>query len=406
MEGGALQFAHVQVDILRPAGKCPQYMDYYLTRQSALKWLETPSVYQIAKDELYELDNESFLFLQRCARGDGCTTKDSAFIDYCVDEGLLTTEQVSLQRPPLEHAPLPSLRYLELQVTNACNLRCKHCYIGNAPGTHLPPAIIRDVLREFEKMQGLRVLITGGEPLLHPAFEEINEMLPDFFLRKVLFTNGVLLKNGTLKKLKVHEIQVSIDGLEQAHDALRGAGTYERSLNAARQALDAGYAVSVSTMVHAANLDDFDEMERQFKEMGIKEWTVDVPCVTGRLREHAALQVRPEQGGKFLGYGYGGGMHTFGQEFGCGQHLMAVMPDGHASKCTFFDDRAVGSVQQEGVSSCWQRIRPVRLDSLSCDCEFVTVCRGGCRYRAEMLGSSTGKDLYRCSFYGILGNKE
>jgi MoaA/NifB/PqqE/SkfB family radical SAM enzyme len=162
-------------------------------------------------------------------------------------------------------------------------------------------------------MQGLRVLITGGEPLLHPAFEEINEMFPDFSLRKVLFTNGVLLKNGMLKKLKVHEIQVSIDGLERAHDALRGAGTYERSLNAVRQALDAGYAVSVSTMVHAANLEDFDEMERQFHELGIKEWTVDVPSLTGRLREHTDLQVLPGQAGKFLGYGYGGGMHTFGQ---------------------------------------------------------------------------------------------
>lgn len=381
-------------------------MGYYLTRQSALKWIENPSVYQIAKDELYELDNESFLFLQRCASGGGCTSRDSAFIDFCVDEGLLTMEQVSLQRPPLERAPLPSLLYLELQITNACNLRCKHCYIGNASGTHLPPPIIRNVLREFEKMQGLRVLITGGEPLLHPSFEEINEMLPDFALRKVLFTNGVLLRNGTLKKLKVHEIQVSIDGLERAHDALRGAGTYERSLNAVRQALDAGYAVSVSTMVHAANLGDFDEMERQFNEMGIKEWTVDVPCITGRLREHAGFQVLPEQGGKYLGYSYGGGMHSRGQGFGCGQHLMAVMPDGRAAKCTFFGDRAVGSVQEEGVVSCWGRIRPVRLEDLSCDCEFVSVCRGGCRYRAELLGSRTGKDLYRCSFYGILENKE
>jgi radical SAM protein with 4Fe4S-binding SPASM domain len=379
-------------------------MSYYLTRQSALKWLETPAVYQIVKDELYELDNESFRFLRECATEGGCTTKDSAFIDYCVEEGLLTADKVSVRRPPLAKSPEPSLRYLELQITSACNLRCRHCYIDSSPGKHLSATQIRDVLEEFEKMQGLRVLITGGEPLLHGEFDEVNDMLPDFAFRKVLFTNGVLLKNGVLKKLKVQEIQVSIDGLEQAHDALRGTGTYERSMNAIKHALDAGFEVSVSTMVHAANLEDFDEMERKFKDMGIREWTVDVPCATGRLRENAEFQISPELGGKYLGYGYGGGMHTAGEGYGCGLHLMAVTPDGRAAKCTFFDNRAVGTIE-EGLAACWQRIKPIRLETLSCDCEYLTVCRGGCRYRAETLGGHKGKDLYRCALYGILNKK-
>src|SRR5574341_731847 len=105
-------------------------MSYYLTRQSALKWLETPSVYQIAKDEVYELDNESFRFFRECSSDSGCASRDTPFIDYCVEEGLLTKEKVSIRRPPLVRASEPSLRYLELQITNACNLRCKHCYIG------------------------------------------------------------------------------------------------------------------------------------------------------------------------------------------------------------------------------------------------------------------------------------
>ena len=55
-------------------------MKYFLTKHSVLKWLETPSVYNIKKDELYELDNESFEFLKKfqnnpprppLAKGDG-----------------------------------------------------------------------------------------------------------------------------------------------------------------------------------------------------------------------------------------------------------------------------------------------------------------------------------------------
>jgi radical SAM protein with 4Fe4S-binding SPASM domain len=377
-------------------------MNYYLSRRAVLKWLETPSVYHIAKDELYELDDESFRFLKKCTTNEGCATTSSAFVDFCMEEGLLTAERVPERRHPLVmRSPERSLRYLELQLTNACNLRCKHCFINDDVREELSPRQIRGVLAEFEEMQGLRVMLTGGEPLLHSRFGEINEMLPDFSLRKVLFTNGLLLKKDLLKTLKVDEIQVSIDGLENGHDAVRGSGTFDSSMRALRQALDAGFNVSVSTMVHSENLADFDAMERLFKEIGVKDWTVDVPCATRRLKEHAEFIVTPEEGGKYLGYGFGGGLHSSERGFGCGFHLMAVMASGKMAKCTFYEERAVGEVEQ-GLMNAWRKIEPVRLKDLACACEYVEVCRGGCRYRAELSAGKGGKDLHRCMFYGML----
>jgi radical SAM protein with 4Fe4S-binding SPASM domain len=380
-------------------------MGFHLTRQSSLKWLESPSVYQIARDEVYELDDDSFRFLTSCASDDGCDNRDSAFIDYCLEEGLLTREKVALRRPLLKPSPDPSLRYLELQLTNRCNLRCRHCYIVDATPRELSSVQVRSVLKEFEEMQGLRVLLTGGEPLLHSRFDEINEMLPDLFLRKVLFTNGVLLKKDVLKRLKVHEIQVSIDGMSAAHDTLRGTGTWDVAMEAVRHALDAGFEVSVSTMVHPGNLGDFDTMEQQFRSLGVKDWTVDVPCTAGRLKDNSELTVSPEVGGRYLGYGYGGGMHATGPGYACGLHLMAVLPGGTAAKCTFYGDRAVGTIG-EGLRACWQRIRPIKLERLDCKCEYVEACRGGCRYRAELLDNPQGRDLYRCSLYGVLDKPE
>jgi radical SAM protein with 4Fe4S-binding SPASM domain len=376
-------------------------MGYFLSRRAVLKWLEVPSVYQIAKDELYELDSDSFRFMKDCASDGGCSSKDGAFIDYCMEEGLLTRDPVSVRRPALKQAPLPSLRYLELQITDACNLRCKHCYIGDSARSELPAGTVHALLKEFEELQGLRVLVTGGEPLLHGRFNEINEMLPAFFFRKVLFTNGVLLKKDQISALKVDEIQVSIDGLEQAHDRLRGAGSYKLAMEAVKRSLDAGFDVSISTMAYRGNLDDFDSLEHQFKEMGIKDWTVDVPCLTGRLKDNRELFLSPEEGGKYLGYGYGGGLHSSGQGFGCGLHLLSVMANGKISKCTFYHDDAVGSADQ-GLLAAWRKIRPVRLSDLKCDCEYLEVCRGGCRYRAELLEGKGGKDRYRCMLYGII----
>ena len=98
--------------------------------------------------------------------------------DGCLAEGVLLEGAAAspylLPRP----APRPSLRYLELLVTDRCNLRCRHCYLGDAPGRDLPLPVLERVAREFEGMQGLRLLISGGEPLLHPDFWAFNALLP------------------------------------------------------------------------------------------------------------------------------------------------------------------------------------------------------------------------------------
>ncbi|UCE79367.1 MAG: radical SAM protein [Nitrospiraceae bacterium] len=376
-------------------------MHYFLSGSAALKWLEKPYVFHLKKDDLYELDQDSFSFLRACAAPQGCAAHDMDFLDYCVKENIITKEKPSLKRPSLIPSPVPSLRYLELQITDRCNLSCRHCYIRDKCHHELSVQQVRRVLNELEELQGLRVLITGGEPFLHSDFSAINSMLPDFWIRKVLFTNGLMVSEEKLRGLNVDEIQFSIDGMERAHDLLRGKGTFRRVLDALKLSRDHGFHVSVATMVHSENLNDFDVMDELFKEIGVREWAVDIPCMTGKSAEEKHLWVTPEQGGLYLGYGFGEGLHTGASGFGCGLHLMAVLADSRAAKCTFYSDRTVGTIE-DGLRLCWERIRPITLSDLDCDCEHIDVCRGGCRFRAELLGNALGRDLYKCRQYGIM----
>jgi radical SAM protein with 4Fe4S-binding SPASM domain len=377
-------------------------MRYYLSDGFVLKWLETPSVYDIKGDELYELDDDAFEFLKICSTPEGCIDgADAGFIDYCLLEGILTKESVNTKRPLLAKSPVPSLRYLELQITNKCNLKCRHCYIGKPMNNELTVHEIKAVLDEFEEMQGLRLLITGGEPLMHSRFNEINLLLPEYNFRKILFTNGLLLNEKVLKGLNADEIQFSVDGMERGHEAIRGKGTYKLVMKKMREAVDAGITVSIATMVHGRNLDEFDEMDDLFRKIGIKDWTVDVPCVSGNLKENHIFQVPPEIAGRYLNYGFGGGLHGGGEGFACGLHLMSALADGNICKCAFYSHRPVGNIS-EGLRRSWERIIPVKLEELECSdisCRFIDECRGGCRFRAE---DSRKKDLYKCHGYDIM----
>jgi len=264
----------------------------------------------------------------------------------------------------------------------------------------LPVNTIIRVLTELEEMQGLRVLITGGEPLLHSDFRRINDALADFAFRKILFTNGTLLGTEPVSCLHVDEIQISVDGLEKGHDALRGRGAFRKAMAALEKIRDAGMDVSVSTMVHSANLNDFEEMEQLFRKTGIREWTVDVPCREGNLVANPLFEVSPEIAGRFMRYGYGKGLHGGGEGFACGLHLASVLSDGKVARCAFYSGLPVGDIN-EGLESCWNKIIPFTLEELKCACSVREICRGGCRYRANLLGDALGRDLYRCAAYGV-----
>lgn len=375
-------------------------MTYYLSENVVLKWLENPSLYNIQRDELYELDDESFEFLRGCIEGRD-TCNNVSFLNYCLSEGILSKKLRKTAHPPISKSPEPSLRYLELQVTNRCNLLCKHCYIDNRDLSELSIDEITTVLKEFEEMQGLRVIITGGEPLLYTRFKKLNNILPKFSVRKLLLSNGLLLNKAIIEELNFDEIQISIDGLEDSHDSIRGKGTFKRAMDSISLIKEAGLDVSVATVIHPKNLDDLDKLEKMLIDMDIKTWTVDIPCNQGRLKSNKELIVSPEEGGKYLKYGFGEDLHSPSSDFACGLHLMAVTAKGEIAKCTFYSDRKVGLIK-DGLRECWQKIKPVRLMDLKCDCEYIEVCRGGCRYRAEILTADPlGKDLYRCSYHGI-----
>lgn len=385
-------------------------MRVYLSDKCALKRLETPCVYHLEKDELYELDEEAFVFLQQCSQAEGMQVSAGELVDFCLEEGLLLSASPgAVRRPVVEPSPEPSLRYLELLITDRCNLRCRHCYVG--PGKQvreLPLQRILQALDEFERMQGLRVMISGGEPLLHREFSALNDALQHYAFRRVLFTNGAdmgerILEGLSLRLLNVHEIQFSIDGLQQGHDYLRGAGTYERTMAALQRAQAAGYEVSVSTMVHRGNLGEFDAMGALFEGLGVRDWTVDIPSVAGNLRGDATLVPPPETAGQYLRYGFGEGLHGGGSGHACGYHLMAVLPDGALAKCGFYGNQAVGNLStgDGALRNAWGKIPRPALEDLQCrECADLQACRGGCRYRGGRDEDFISKDLYKCVFYG------
>jgi len=369
--------------------------------QVALKRLEYPYLYHISRDELYEIDDKAETFLARC---DGTLSRDAIesdaeFVEYCIEEGLLETlsypDQIHVS---IDHAPIPSLRYLELQLLHRCNLKCRHCYLGPPRQDVLSLEDALNITREFVSHGGLRLLISGGEPLLYHYLKDFIKETSDLKLRRVLLTNGTLITEENIPWLLVENIQFSLDGWREGHNLLRGKGTFDQTLKGIRIARNAGIPISIATMIHQGNLTEFERIKIFTEEIGATEWGIDVLCVAGSLKYNPDLIVPYKEAASFMKYAYGGGYHGSSDGFACGRHLMTVLPTGKAVKCGFYENSPLGDARKNLIE-CWLKLKHISLEELECrGCPVIYDCAGGCRFRAS---NPLAPDPVMCNFYGI-----
>lgn len=149
--------------------------------------------------------------------------------------------------------PLHHLDQLWLQVAGSvCNLACTHCFVSCGPHEDrhamMSRAEVAERLAEARALGVKEIYLTGGEPFLN---REIEAILADALALapSTVLTNGTLftrrriaalveLARGSRYSL---ELRVSLDGDGEAeHDAVRGAGTYRRTLDGLRAVSDAG----------------------------------------------------------------------------------------------------------------------------------------------------------------------
>jgi len=211
-----------------------------------------------------------------------------------VEMGICRTQQsaeASLTALQRDLRPKPGLlNNLYLHVTFACQLHCTHCYArADATGQkqgHMEVGAVLSLARQAWEAGFRQVILTGGEPLVHPQRDELLGKLAEF--RGTCFTlpagadekeqaarkrptrpNLVLRTNFALSldaiglgavALAFDQVVASVDGTPQTHDQRRGAGSYAatlKNLEAYAQlaaSIPAAAELSLATVMRADDL--------------------------------------------------------------------------------------------------------------------------------------------------------
>ena len=174
----------------------------------------------------------------------------------------------------------PSLQHLFFELTDRCNLHCRHCGSScTSYGSHyLPYEIIEKVLLSVANRydaKKIMVNLTGGEPLLYPNLFEAVETAHKSGFGVGMTSNCTLITPLAARKLArsgLDTIAVSLDGIEQVHEKFRNAdGCYTAALFGIFALKEAGIEPEVLTVVHKENrrLEDvFIEMTKGGDQIG------------------------------------------------------------------------------------------------------------------------------------------
>ena len=152
----------------------------------------------------------------------------------------------SIERHLPERVPSKELTLLFL-INRGCNLRCSFCDLWEGV-ENIPFEKAIAVLDDAVQIGTQTVVLTGGEPFIHPRFFDIVKAAKARGLTVNVTTNGTLIDKHweQITLCGVDSLSFSIDGLSQTHDRIRGrSGAWEKTVQGLKR-------VTKETSIHTS----------------------------------------------------------------------------------------------------------------------------------------------------------
>lgn len=312
----------------------------------------------------------------------------------------------------IDHEPVIELlegyKMLNCYLTNACNLRCEHCFMqsGVKLKEELSPAEWIRVLTEFHNAGGESVTFSGGEPLMNKAFPEIVKYANEIGLNVTVLSNGILWSQDMIEKLSpyITEIQISIDGVdEESNSIVRGKGHFDKVTDTVVAFANKGVRTSVATTFTLRNLHDntgerYKQMVEDIKSRSVNPvfFKLSKKVLQGRNTHYSEEENRlfynqimeiekcVDENAQFNNFMEGHTPNLLARN--CGFGGISIGADGEVYFCNRISEvESYGNVKGKPLDAFMKLGHDLHLatsvDNLSpCkDCPLRYICSGGCR---------------------------
>lgn len=207
--------------------------------------------------------------LDDCEEGEARLVEDFLMFYFCGQRSLSkNVNYARLVLPERYHHLRSAPEEVTFLVSNACNMRCPHCYnnSGEVAQGELSSAERREVADYIARWGVRAVTLTGGEPLVHKDTVPIMNLFAERRVLMKVSTNGWSVAERVYELVaerKIFQFNVSLDGARaEVHDAYRRlAGSFVRVMETLRRLHELGLPLlNINVAVHDGNLDQLDDI--------------------------------------------------------------------------------------------------------------------------------------------------
>ncbi|WP_243680092.1 radical SAM protein [Vulcanisaeta souniana] len=175
---------------------------------------------------------------------------------------------------------LPAPFFIVWNFTNACNLKCMHCY-QNA-GKPLPNELTLEeklrVVKELDEAGVPAIALSGGEPTVHRDFWPVLAEIGRRGFYPAIATNGTTFASIEVaeraRKLGLRYVEISIDAADppNVHDKFRGGvpGAWAKAVKGLENAVKLGFSAALAFTVTKYNIHEVDKILDLAQEIGVK----------------------------------------------------------------------------------------------------------------------------------------
>jgi len=188
---------------------------------------------------------------------------------------------------------------VELQVMTKCNLRCKHCCQDDY-NKIMPLRKIKNILKILNDKKIFEISLVGGEILLHPNFLDIVNLCDKYNFVTTVVSNATLLNESLIKKLKKFKnlsFLVSLEGVEEINDKIRGKGVFKKVDRNIKLLKKNSVPVEISSTLNAKNIKFYKDLINYSKK-------IDIPVNFNLFKPFKGFQksyiLKPSQYFKFV----------------------------------------------------------------------------------------------------------
>src|ERR1044072_6188692 len=185
------------------------------------------------------------------------------------------------------------------EITLACDLKCQHC--GSRAGKRRPEELSTDecldLVRQLAKLGTREITLIGGEAYLRRDWLEIIREIRTQGMHCTLQSGGLHLTEERIRLAAEAGLQaagVSIDGLRDVHDRLRGVkGSFDAAYKALGLVRKYGLTSSVNTQITSLVIPQLRELMELFIAAHAKNWHIQLTVAMGRAADHPELLLQP-----------------------------------------------------------------------------------------------------------------